>query len=386
MRIVLSVVIAALAAGCGDDASPTYQLRGDDRPGDPVASLTAAQEERFDRGDTVFERVFRDAEGLGPVYIRASCASCHAGDSKGPGVVRRMAIVGADGFTPAVDQGALSWGGVVREFFVSPATRPVLPPDARMDLRVSERVGPAVFARGWMDAIDASEISRVAAEQRASGGPVHGRVPMLPDGRLGRFGLKATVPTLEDFAANAFLGDMGLTSPTRTEEVPNPDGLHDDARPGLDLTADQVNDAAFYVRALAMPSRTDLTARGRELFASAGCASCHTPSLATRADFEVSAMANGRAEVFTDMLLHDMGVGLADGVAEGAAGPRDWRTAPLIGMRFIRSFLHDGRARTVESAIGMHRSEGSESNASVDAFDALSVADRNTLIEYVRAL
>lgn len=385
MRIVLSVIVAALASGCGGEAAPTYVLRGDDRPGEPVA-LTAAQEARFARGDTAFERVFRDADGLGPVFIRASCASCHAGDGKGPGVVRRMALVGSDGITPSADQSPLSWGGVVREFFVSPATRPVLPPDGRMDVRMSERVGPAVFARGWMDAIDASEISRIAAEQRASGGPVHGRVPMLADGRLGRFGLKATVPTLEDFAANAFLGDMGLTSPTRVEEVPNPEGLRDDARPGLDLTSDTVNDAAFYVRALAMPVRTGLTARGRELFASVGCASCHTPSLATRADFEIAEMAGGHAEVFTDMLLHDMGVGLADGVAEGAAGPRDWRTAPLIGMRFIRSYLHDGRARTVESATGLHRSEGSEANASIDAFDALSVSDRNALLEYVRAL
>ncbi|MFO0650828.1 MAG: di-heme oxidoredictase family protein [Polyangiales bacterium] len=373
------------AAGCADEA-PGYVLRGDDRPGEPVEGLTDAQQARFARGDTVFERVFREGEGLGPVYIRAACAACHAGDSKGPGVVRRMALVEADGFTPAADQSGLRFGSVVRELVVSPATRAVLPPTERSDLKVSERVGPAVFARGWMDAIDAREIERVAAELRAAGGMVHGRVPTLADGRLGRFGLKATVATLEDFAANAFLGDMGMTSPSRAEEVPNPEGLRDDARLGLDLSRDQVDDAAFYVRALAAPPRVGLTARGAELFARAGCATCHTPSLATRADFELTAMAGARAEVFTDMLLHDMGVGLADGVAEGAAGPRDWRTAPLIGMRFLRSYLHDGRARTLEGAVRLHRSEGSEASASVDAFDALSATDRSALLDYVRAL
>jgi CxxC motif-containing protein (DUF1111 family) len=237
-----------------------------------------------------------------------------------------------------------------------------------------------------MDAIDAREIERVAAEQARAGGAVHGRVPTLPDGRLGRFGLKATVPTLEDFAANAFLGDMGMTSPARPDEVPNPDGLRDDARPGLDLTRDPVDEAAFYVRALAAPPRSNLTARGAELFARVGCATCHAPSLATRGDFELAAMASGRAEVFTDMLLHDMGVGLADGVAEGAAGPRDWRTAPLVGVRFLRSYLHDGRSRTLEGAVRLHRSDGSEATPSVDAFDALSAADRTTLLDYVRAL
>lgn len=372
--------------GCADEATPGFVLRSDDRPGDPVAGLTATQEARFARGDAVFERVFRESDGLGPVYIRASCASCHAGDGKGPGVVRRMALVAADGFTPAADQSPLAYGGVAREFFVSPATRAVLPPTGRSDLRVSERIGPAFFARGWMDAIDAAEIERAAREQAASGGPVHGRVPRLADGRLGRFGLKSTVATLEDFAANAFQGDMGLTSPARPDEVQNPDGVRDDARAGLDLTREQVDDAAFYVRALAAPSRTGLSARGAELFARVGCATCHTPSLATRTDFELTAMAGARAEVFTDMLLHDMGVELADGVAEGAAGPRDWRTAPLVGMRFLRTYLHDGRARTLEAAVRLHRSEGSEATTSVNAYDALTATERATLLDFVRAL
>ncbi len=388
MRIVLCFGALAFGlAGCSDgDSSPTYVLRGDDRPGDPVAALTAAQREQFARGDALFEQVFREPQGLGPVYVRAACALCHEGDARGPGAVRRMAVVEADGVTPARDQSALRFGSVVREQFVAPATQGVTPPEGLADVRVSQRTGPAVFGRGWIDAVDAREVERLAAEQASAGGPVRGVVPRLADGRLGRFGLKATVATLEDFAANAFQGDMGLTSPSRPDEVPNPDGLGDDARPGVDLTRAEVDDAAFYVRALALPPRTGLTARGAELFARVGCAVCHAPSLATRADFPLRAMAGARAEVFTDMLLHDMGDGLADGVAEGAAGPRHWRTAPLMGVRFLRAYLHDGRARTVEGAIRLHRGAGSEATPSVDAFEALSAADQTTLVDYVRRL
>lgn len=377
----------ATFAGCSDvAATPAFQLRGDDRPGEPVGSLTAAQRAQFERGDAVFARVFREVQGLGPVYVRASCAACHAGDSKGPGSVQRMALVGPDGLTPAADASPLPYGSVLREQFVAPATRGVLAPEGRADVRLSLRFGPAVFARGWLDAIDAAEIERVAREQAAEGGPVRGRVPRLADGRLGRFGLKATVVTLEEFAANAFQGDMGLTSPTRPDEVPNPDGLRDDARAGIDLAQASVDDVAFYVRALASPPREGLTTRGSALFAATGCARCHTPSLATRADFALQAMAGTRAEVFTDMLLHDMGDALADGIAEGAAGPRDWRTAPLVGVRFLRSYLHDGRARTLDDAIRSHRSSGSEASRTVDAFDALSPADQATLTDYVRRL
>ena len=387
MRMVLAIVTVATLAACSDDAAtPAYQLRSDDRPGEPVGSLTAAQRVQFDRGDAVFEQVFRESQGLGPVYIRAACAACHAGDSKGPGSVRRMVLVGPDGLTPTADQSPLPFGSVLREQFVAPATRAVLPPEGRADVRLSLRFGPAVFSRGWLDAIDAAEIERVAREQSTAGGPVHGRVPRLADGRLGRFGLKATVVTLEEFSANAFQGDMGLTSPARPDEVLNPDGLRDDARAGVDLAQASVDDVAFYVRALASPPREGLTARGAALFADAGCASCHTPSLATRADFPLQAMAGARAEVFTDMLLHDMGDALADGIAEGAAGPRDWRTAPLVGVRFLRNYLHDGRARTLDGAIRLHRSDGSEASRSVDAFDALSPADQATLTDYVRRL
>jgi CxxC motif-containing protein (DUF1111 family) len=216
---------------------------------------------------------------------------------------------------------------------------------------------------------------------------VSGRVNRLPDGRVGRLGVKARVADLDTFTADAFHGDMGLTSSRFPTEVPNPDGLADDLLPGVDLTDDTVRLTAGYVRRLAIPARRPADAHGRALFASVGCADCHTPALRTRADFPVAAMAARDAEVYTDLLLHDMGAALADGVAgEGIATGREWRTAPLLGMRFARSFLHDGRARSVAGAVRAHGAPDAESHTSARRFEALSPGDRAALLTFVEGL
>lgn len=385
INISLSLSALALAA-CA--AEPPLMVVREDPTGLPLADLTADERAAFDRGDAIFERTFRDTQGLGPVYIRAACSACHEADAKGPGAVTRMAVVEADGLTMAADQTSLlPWGPVVRPLFTAGATRGITPPGDAPAVRVSRRVGPAVFGRGWIEAVDDAEIERLAAAQAAAGGPVRGLVPRLSDGRIGRFGVKARVATLEEFAADAFQGDMGLTSPLRPTELPNPDGLADDESPGIDLPADAVRDAAAYVRLLAMPRRDGLTEPGRALFASTGCAACHAPALRTRADYPVAALAGRDAEIYSDLLLHAMGTDLADGLREGtAAGEQHWRTAPLIGVRHLRNYLHDGRATTVEQAVQLHRGPGSEANASVDAFDALSAADRAALLDFVGRL
>src|SRR5262249_17623636 len=141
---------------------------------------------------------------------------------------------------------------------------------------------------------------------------------------------------------------------------------------------------------LAIPHR-EANARGEELFTQVNCAVCHTPSLHTRADYPVEQIADRDAAVYTDFLLHSMGSLLADGLpkdpgVDGDAGSLDWRTAPLLGLRFNRTFLHDGRARTVADAIRLHRSDGSEANDSIDRFDALSDDDRKALLDFVNAL
>ena len=419
-RGLLWAARAAWAAACSaqskDTADPLadLQLVTEDPSDSPIAGLDARWSERFAAGDAVFEHSYRPAEGLGPLYIRASCAGCHAADSKGPGGVQKFVVLDEEGL-PVDDPSALPYGDTERPYTTAGATTPVLAPEhpeavGGAAVQTSLRLGPAVFGRGYLEAIDEDAILALERAQISGEGGVRGRAAWVcrgsaanPDqpfhderggacGLLGRFGLKATLASLDDFTAKAFLGDMGLSSPLRPHELPNPDGLLDDERLGVDLDADELNLAADYVRLLALPERSPARFDGAPLpdgparFAALGCDRCHRPSLPTRADYPVPELAGIDAPVFTDLLLHDMGEGLADGLAEGAAGGRDWRTAPLIGLRFFGRYLHDGRAEDLAEAIALHASPGSEANRSVAAFQALSAADQARLIAYLETL
>lgn len=383
MKTSLSIALclSTLLGACG----PELRVVGDDPTNTPVAMMTSDQRAQFARGDALFERPFRAVEGLGPVYIRSSCAACHGADGRGPGSVQRLAAIDASG-DPLMDQSTvLPYGSVVRPEYTSPATRGVLAPE---DPRVfhSLRIGPAIFGRGEIEAVLDSEIERLAREQQASGGPVRGRVARLMGGRIGRFGVKARVATLREFAADAFRGDMGMTSSLFPTEVANSEGLEDDSKTGVDLSDEQLDAVGFYVSAIAMPSRSAPNAEGQRAFERAQCGQCHVSSMATRADYPLAAIAGRPAVIYSDLLLHDMGKGLADGIAEGGAGPRDWRTAPLIGMRFSRTFLHDGRASTIDAAIRAHASEGSEASPSVRAYEAMTDAERASIAAFVLSL
>src|SRR5262249_31688971 len=149
-------------------------------------------------------------------------------------------------------------------------------------------------------------------------------------------------------------GDMGLTTPMRPVELANPDKLADDLRPGIDLAQDRIDRIAFYLRRIAIPRRVGLDERGAALFERVACAACHVPALRTRASYPVAQLAGIDAQIYSDLLLHDMGAALADGMTDGNARSTQWRTAPLIGLRFARSYLHDGRAHSVGDAVLAH--------------------------------
>lgn len=401
---------ALLLTACGEGAfvEPRDPLDGlelitDDPTDLPLKGLAPAWRQRFDAGDVAFERVFREAEGLGPLYIRHACTSCHLDDARGPGKVTKMVVVEPDGVTPSADQSLLPWGHTERAQLTAGATQPIRAPE-HDSVKVTTRTGPAVFGRGYIEAIADEEIERVEAEQARRDDGISGRIHRVrfashdnedtrfhahrhgDDGLIGRFGLKARIATLDDFSADAYQGDMGLTSPMRPDEPLNPEGLDDDARPGLDLDADEVNLAADYVRLLAIPRRDTPDAAGEKLFADARCDVCHVPTLRTRADYPIELLAGIDAPVYTDLLLHDMGSDLADGLPDGDASGSEWRTAPLLGIRHLRSYLHDGRARTVEDAILLHEGPGSEANDSIARFRALKPEERERLVRFVESL
>lgn len=431
---ILAIVAPGAIASCSsssNEAGPTdagVVDAGDGGvvdPGDPfdvpITGIGSDLVAAFYNGDAEFSLVLRPLDGLGPLYTRPSCDACHGNAVRGPGLVQKMAIVEADDITPAADQSLLAFGNTEHPLVVTEipgALTPILPPDldAGIDggldadggvagVKVTIRIGPPVLGRGYMEAISDSEILRMETEQAARSDGIHGHVNHLtfvsqpnPDQTfdthktgdivIGRFGLKARIATLDEFSADALQGDMGITSPMRPTEIKNPDGVLDDLKPGVDITADQMNARGMYVRLLAIPSRAPNDA-GKALFEQCLCNVCHAESLKTRADYPIPQLANIDAPVYTDMLLHDMGDTLADSVVggnEGEARARDWRTAPLIGLRFNRIYLHDGRASSIDDAVRKHDGPGSEASGSVQLYNALSPADQKALVDFVGAL
>ena len=426
-KLGLFVGGAALVAACSssegassattpDGAAPVVTLDGGSdappaTPFDPfdvpIASATADEKNSFITGDNLFDLALRDADGLGPLYTRTSCGGCHNNGVRGPGSVEKMVIVAADGFTPVPDQTTmLPFGNTVHPLLAGGGKTAIVPPVNAAGLKTSFRLGPPILGRGYVEAVLDSEIMRVAAEQATRTDAIHGRInhvtyasEVSADARfhthvkgdvlIGRFGLKAKIGALDDFTADALQNDMGITSPLRTTEIPNPDGLTDDMKPGLDVTVESVANRSLYVRLTAIPLRSDTSAEmapGSALFDSTKCSACHVRSMKTQPDYPIASLANIDAPIYTDLLLHNMGATLADGVIDGEAGPADWRTPPLIGLRFERTFLHDARALTIDDAILMHDGPGSEAAEAVSIYRALSDADKATLQKFVGAL
>lgn len=403
-RRIGGVALAIWLSSCGPaPVEPPPVFKPVDSPDQPVPGLSAEESAAFATGDELFGLPLREYDGLGPLFTESSCGSCHERGARGPGLVQKMSLVEGDGFTPLADQSALAFGHTVHPRTTGDAVTPIVAPMIS-SLKLTLRLGQSVMGRGSMEAVLDSEIERVAAEQAAKAGLISGRVNYVTyaseanpdvsvhrhqkgDRVIGRFGLKARIATLDDFTADALQNDIGITSPLRPVEIRNPDGVLDDKKPGVDFGIDSVNVRANYLRRLRIPSR-EVTAAGRAQFAASPCAGCHVPSLKTRADYPVTQLAGRDAEVFTDFLLHDMGVGLADGMVgeDGTAGPREWRTAALIGLRFNSTYLHDGRASSIEGAISRHGSTGSEAAEALQWFYALPNAERQALLDFVNAL
>src|SRR5262249_12803422 len=197
---------------------------------------------------------------------------------------------------------------------------------------------------------------------------------------IGRFGRKAFVPNLDEFNAGAFVIEQGITNPLMpTEEsiggAPIPEGV--DPRPEPEIDQEALDRANDFVRFLGIPSpaRVPGAGRGKELFARVGCASCHLPELRTGPN-PVRALDRRRFSASTDLLLPDRGPDLAD-ICLGLASPSEFRTEPLVGLRFAKHFLHDGRAKTLEEAVVLHGGEGAPAR---DRFKELSAKDRKAVL------
>ena len=374
-------------------------------PDVPLQGATAEQLRAFRAGESVAEHVFDASEGLGPVYVRPSCTACHLRGGRGPATTERFAVVSSTTGAPVL---VPPFGPLVRPLLTAGTVTAVLAPDGGLPLgtrvEVTHRVAAPLFGRAYVEAIADAEIERVAAEQALRTDAIHGRVHRVTfhsrgsidpafgahvEGEaalIGRFGVKARLATLDDVVADALQGDLGLTSRLRPTELPNPDGLADDLLPGVDLGDTELAAVVAYTRLLDIPERSVPDAHGGALFESVGCSVCHVPSLRTRADWPTAQLAAVDAPVYSDVLLHDMGAELADGQEEEGAGSREFRTAPLIGLRYLPGYLHDGRAATLRDAVLGHHGPGSEANEVIDRFTDLAPAEQGALLGFIAGL
>jgi CxxC motif-containing protein (DUF1111 family) len=393
----------------------------------------------------------RARDGLGPHFIARSCGGCHLQDGRGrpPEVLAdgkheqpvellfRLSIPGADPHGGPLPE------PVYGEQFANAAVRGVRP-EGRVSLRyepvpgrfadgtpyllqrpvygfedlgygpmaanvmVSPRVAPQVIGVGLLEAIPDAEIERNAREQAALGGLIRGQPNRVWDApsrrmRIGRFGWKANVATVAHQTAAAFLGDIGITSswfpdeacsPTQADCLAAPRG----AAPGQPEIDDELlGQVIFYQATLAPPARRRArdpeVLRGQVLFAQAGCAHCHRPGYLTGEPplprFSSKALVGQEIWPYTDLLLHDMGEGLADGRPDFVASGRHWRTPPLWGIGLVRDvnghlrLLHDGRADGVLEAVLWHGGEAEASRQQVLRFDR---AEREALVAFVESL
>jgi CxxC motif-containing protein (DUF1111 family) len=355
------------------------------------------------------------ADGLGPLFSARSCSGCHAGPAlaarfteaaegrvAGRGLVVRFGdaegrpdpLYGALLQNQAV-QGMLPEGRIVlsstgsRDGSLDVAVtldRGALDPATRQSVRIA----PPLAGRAMLDKIDPAAILARADPDDHDGDGISGRAHMLDiDGTpvLGRYGWKAGATGLDEQIADAFASDLGLSSARR----PLPHGDCTDAETdclaaptgesgrhsGHELSDDMIDIVSAYVRSLAVPIRAVEAFPGAKLFADAGCAACHVPSMPSPGGETIAA--------FTDLLLHDMGPDLDDGVGAPGVASAEWRTAPLIAMSggAGRRYLHDGSASTLDAAIRAH---GGESDAARAHYLSLSDAERQALVDFVGSL
>ncbi|RON99871.1 thiol oxidoreductase [Pseudomonas moraviensis] len=389
-------------------------------------------------------------DGLGPLFNTNACQNCHIKDGRGhpPGpdatnavsMLVRLSIPDAPPYAKIIEQlGVVPepvYGGQFQDMAV-PGVAPegkvrvdYTPVPVRFkdgtqvelrkptlqitqlgygpmhpDTRFSARVAPPMIGLGLLEAIPEEAILANAAAQVKENNGINGRPNRVWDDQLqktviGRFGWKAGQPNLNQQNVHAFSGDMGLTTSLRPfddcteaqtacKQAPNGNGP--DGEP--EVSDNILRLVLFYSRNLAVPARRGVNdpqvLAGKNLFFQAGCQSCHTPKYTTAANAAEPELANQVIRPYSDLLLHDMGEGLADNRTEFQASGRDWRTPPLWGIGLTQAvsghtqFLHDGRARNLLEAVLWHGGEATAAQQQVLSFNA---EQRAALLAFLNSL
>jgi CxxC motif-containing protein (DUF1111 family) len=409
---------------------------------------------RFETVEVVAGATPAQGNGLGPRFNSNQCSSCHAQPYVGgtsPATNPLDNVANADGALNEmpwfiakngpirearfVQSNGVPDGSVHNLFVITGRSdagscniaQPVFLPAGNPltgqggNSNIAFRIPTPLLGAGLIEAIPDSTIlgnsQANAAAKRRSGIAGHvnaiqgGNVNLSAnDGTITRFGWKAQNKSLLMFAGEAYNVEMGISNqlfPQERDETPGcqagnatPNDTDNFPAPGAAPPATSVlsdiEAFADFTRMLAPPSPaapTAVTQQGAALFASVGCALCHTPVMMTGAAIASgsyhspsAALSNQPARLYSDLLVHHMGSGLADGITQGAAGPDEFRTAPLWGVGQRVFFLHDGRTSNLIQAILDHASSGSEANQVVQSYQSLSAQDQQALIDFLRSL
>ena len=391
-RLMALAIVVYVAVLCVHVAGQTVRPL----PGDPLPGISSGDFEEFRLGLEDFTDVETPEDGLGPAFNGASCAVCHSVPSiGGGGVVAEVRAARRDERGEFVELEPTS-GSLFQIFSIPTHTcQPVIPPEANV---IARRVPIPLFGAGLVEAIPDEVLLALDDSGDRDRDGVSGRAAVVTDiatghRRVGRFGWKAQHATLMAFGADAYRNEMGITNDLFPEElafgitreqmklcdrIPDPEDQPDrrTRRRGID-------NFESFMKFLAPAGRgpiDDTVRAGEAVFGTVGCASCHVPSLQTGPS--PNALFNRKVvPLFSDLLLHDIGTG--DGIRQEAAGPQEFRTPALWGLRLRRPLLHDGTAATSEDAIGLH---GGEAASARGRFLALSADQRAALLAFLKSL
>lgn len=399
--------LRALAVGLAVSlaAGAAYAQELQSRIGDPLPGLNAAERILFDAGKVEFTRILTPADGLGPIFNDSSCSTCHSNPRAGGAGAKRVtrfgkAAVGPTPFDPLASLG----GSLLQVSAIQPSCVETVPPQADVEI---QRLTPSTAGSGLIEAIKGGDIR---AREFAPPPGVSGRAHMVRSFEkpaqvkldVGRFGWKAQLASILSFSADASQNELGLSNRfIPTDNAPNGNGALlalCDTRPDPEDQADgqglhAIDRQANFQRLLAAPPQTPRSGMsGAAVFNSVACNSCHvsTPYVTGPSPAGLASLAGKTILPYSDFLLHDVGA-LGDGIVQGMATEKEFRTTPLWGLRPRAEIglLHDGSAtggtlaQNVRDAIAAH---AGEAQASRDAYLALAPAQQDQLVAFLLSL
>ena len=385
--VVWVALLAFQATGTSQTSQPAV--------GGPLPGITPVEFSEFRLGLEDFTEVETTDDGLGPAFNGTSCAACHNVPAiGGAGIILELRAGYRDG---SAHTGLNAAGDTLIHLLSTPshACQVQMPDDVTV---IARRAPIPLFGAGLVEAIPDEQLLALEDPVDRNRDGVSGRAAIVTDvatgaRRVGRFGWKAQHATLLTFSGDAYRNEMGITNDLFPHEsafgispeqmracdpFPDPEDRRDPrtGRRGID------NFEAF-MKLLAPPARgavTDAAAGGEQIFAAVGCATCHVPRLTTGPSSH-PAFNRRSVDLFSDLLLHDVGTG--DGIAQASAAPEEIRTPALWGLRLRRPLLHDGSAVTLVDAIERH---AGEADLSRRGFERLTRDERERLLAFLRSL